>query len=458
VIPVVTPDEMARIDATAPEPVGVLIDRAGAAVARTALAMLGGGYGRRVAVLAGPGNNGADGQAAARRLERRGVRVRVHPLGQLPDRVDGVDLVIDAVLGTGARPGFVAPSVASEIPVLAVDLPSGLDGLTGSADDQILVADRTVTFAALKPGLVLEPGRSIAGEVVVADIGLDVSSARAWLLTDADVAEVLPRRAVAAHKWQSATWVIAGSPGMTGAAHLAARAAQRVGAGYVRSSSPGVDDDPRRPTEAVGVALPSARWAADVLADLDRFRSLVVGPGLGTAPDTTAQVVELVAAAPVVVVLDGDGLTALGDAAADILRRRTSPTILTPHDGEFARLTGSPPGADRFAAVRELARRTTAIVLLKGPTTLVAHPDGQVLVVTSGDARLATAGTGDVLAGIIGGLTAAGVEPFSAAASAAHLHGRAGTVGSGHGVVASDLVGHLPDLLDHIHLHLSNEE
>ena len=179
-IPIVTPAEMAAIDAAAPEPVEVLIGRAGAAVAREALRMLGGGYGRRVVVLAGPGNNGADGREAARRLARRGVRVRVHELGDLPASVDHADLVVDAVLGTGARPGFVAPRVAPDIPVLAVDLPSGADGLTGAAGEGVLAADRTVTFAALKPGLLLHPAAALAGEVQVADIGLDTSGARAW--------------------------------------------------------------------------------------------------------------------------------------------------------------------------------------------------------------------------------------------------------------------------------------
>jgi ADP-dependent NAD(P)H-hydrate dehydratase / NAD(P)H-hydrate epimerase len=206
-IPIVTPAEMNEIDRAAPEPVETLIGRAGAATARVAMAMLGGGYGRRVVVLAGPGNNGADGRDAARHLAGRGVRVTVHDLGALPDRIDGVDLVIDAALGTGARPGFEAPQVAPRIPVLAVDLPSGLDGLTGEAGDGVLPADRTVTFAALKPGLVLEPGRSLAGDVEVADIGLDTSTARAWVAHRCRrCAGSLPRRA--SHRPQVAAAVL----------------------------------------------------------------------------------------------------------------------------------------------------------------------------------------------------------------------------------------------------------
>ena len=449
-IPIVTPEEVAAIDRAAPESVEELIGRAGAATAGVAVAMLGGTYGRRVAVLAGPGNNGADGRDAARRLARRGARVQVHGLGDLPARVGGVDLVIDAVLGTGARPGFAAPEIEAGIPVLAVDMPSGLDGLTGDADDGLLAADRTVTFAALKPGLLLEPGRSLAGQVTVADIGLDTDAARAWQLTDADVAPLVPRRQPTAHKWRHAVWVVAGSPGMTGAAHLAVRGAQRAGAGYVRLSSPGVDDDPGRPVESVGVALSSNNWADAVLDDLDRFGALVVGPGLGRDSTTMAEVARAVAAAPVPVVVDGDGLTALGSDPAALVTYRSAPTVLTPHDGEFERLTGARPGLDRFAAVRDLAASTRSVVLLKGPTTLVAHPDGQVLVTSSGDARLATAGTGDVLSGIIGALIAADVEPLRATAAAAHLHGRAGALGSAHGLVAGDLPDRLPAVYDQL--------
>jgi ADP-dependent NAD(P)H-hydrate dehydratase / NAD(P)H-hydrate epimerase len=447
-IPIVTPEEMAAIDAAAPEPVEVLIGRAGAAVAHAVVTMLGGTYGRRVVVLAGLGNNGADGRDAARRLERRGVRVQIHDLGALPERIDHGDLVIDAVLGTGARPGFVGPEVEPSIPVLAVDLPSGLDGLTGAAGEGVLRAERTVCFAALKPGLVLEPGRSLAGQIEVVDIGLDTSTARAWVMTDDDLRVTLPHRAVTAHKWRTAVWVIAGSPGMTGAAHLAVRGAQRSGAGYVRLSSPGVPVDPLRPTESVGVPLAAEGWSGEVLDDLHRFRAVVIGPGLGRDPSVLSEAARLIAEAPVPVLIDGDGLAALGSDPGAILRDRGVPTVLTPHDAEFEALTGALPGPDRFAAARDLAANSGAIVLLKGPTTLIANPDGRVLVVTKGDSRLATAGTGDVLAGVIGGLIGSGVDPFRAAAGGAHLHALAGVVGSGHGLVAGDLADRIPLVFD----------
>lgn len=448
VIPIVTPEEMRAIDRAAPEPVEVLVDRAGAATARAALRLLGGAYGRRVTVLAGTGHNGDDGRAAATRLRRRGVRCRVLGLDDLPARVERCDLVIDAVLGTGFRGDYRAPEVPEEVPVLAVDIPSGVDGVTGVAAERVLAAAATVTFAALKPGLLLHPGAGLAGPVEVADIGLDTSSARAHLVTGADVSAWLPERPVDAHKWRSAVWVVAGSPGMTGAAHLATSAAQRAGAGYVRLSSPGVDDDPRRPTEAVGVPLPAEGWAGAVLDGLHRFRAAVVGPGLGRGEATAAEVRALLAGAEVPVVVDGDGLTALGDDPGAVLRGRPAPTVLTPHDGELAGLTGAPPGADRFEAARRLAAGTGAVVLLKGPTTVIAEPGGAVLVTTTGDARLATAGTGDVLAGIVGALLAGGLDAHRAAAAAAHLHGRAGALASGHGLVAGDLVDRLPAVLD----------
>jgi NAD(P)H-hydrate epimerase len=446
VIPIVTPEEMAAVDAAAPEPVEVLIDRAGAAVARAALEMLGGAYGRRVVVVAGKGNNGADGRAAATRLARRGVRVSVIATTDAPERLPPCDLVIDAAFGTGFRGEWVAPGAPAGAKVLAVDIPSGISGLTGEASGKPLAADRTVTFAALKPGLLLGDGPALAGRVTVADIGLDCSTARAHLVEPADVAAWLPERPREAHKWQAAVWVVAGSPGMTGAAHLATRAAQRAGAGYVRLSTPGLTDDPGLPTEAVGVPLPEKQWDPDVLAGLDRFSALAVGPGLGREDATADAVRSLVAGAPTPTVVDGDGLSALAGAGEQIARR-SGPLVLTPHDGEFARLGGDVDDPDRIEATRAMAAAYGCVVLRKGPTTVVAGADGQVLVVTAGDARLATAGTGDVLTGIIAALLALGLTPVRAAAGGAVLHGRAGHLAWPRGLVAGDLVEHLPRAL-----------
>jgi NAD(P)H-hydrate epimerase len=451
VIPVVTPEEMAAIDRDAPEPVEVLVARAGQAVATAAAAMMGGTYGRRVLVVAGKGNNGADGRYAAGRLARRGVRVAIVDAADSPRHVpDGLDLVIDAAYGTGFRGEYEAPD-SRGVPVLAVDIPSGVDGLTGAAGRSAAGADRTVTFAAHKPGLVFPPGRERAGVVEVADIGLDVSGATIHLVEWDDVAGWVPRRPVDSHKWKSAIWVVAGSAGMTGAAHLAARAAMRAGAGTVRLGIPGVPPAPPF-LEIVGRSIPGEDWDADVLSDLRRAKALVVGPGLGREDATGAAVRKLVAgpeAAAVPLVVDADGLHALGraDQAASLLGRRTAPSVLTPHDGEYERMAGHPPGADRIAAARDLAYRTGATVLLKGPTTVVADPAGEVLVCTEGDERLATAGTGDVLAGVVGAYLAQGLDGLQGAAGAAFVHGRAGHLGWRHGLVAGDLLDLLPAVL-----------
>ena len=440
-----TPAQMAAVDAAAPEPVDVLIERAGRAVARTAIDMLGGCYGRRVVVIAGKGNNGNDGRAAAARLTRRGIRVEVvdaNDPGSLPE----CDLVIDAAYGTGFRGTWPAPDVGGT-PVLAVDIPSGVDGLTGSALGPVLRAERTVTFAALKPGLLFEPGRHYAGDVEVADIGLPVPPVSTHLVEASDVRAWVPARASDAHKWRAAVWIIGGSRGMVGAAHLAARGAQRAGAGYVRLSVPAMSPDDATPVEVVGLAIPAAPWSDAVLAGLERVHALVVGPGLGRADSTGESVRALVRAAMLPMVIDGDGIVALAwssEGANAVLRDREAPTVLTPHDGEFAILRGKRVGADRIAATRDLARDLHAVVLLKGPTTVVAGPDGQALVVTAGDERLATAGTGDVLSGVIGALLARRVSALEAAAAGAWLHGRAARYGAPEGFLAGDLPELLP--------------
>jgi hydroxyethylthiazole kinase-like uncharacterized protein yjeF len=449
VIPIVTPSEMAAIDAAAPEPVEVLIDRAGAAVARRAVAMLGGTYGRRVVVVAGKGNNGNDGRVAGRKLAARGVQVRVFEAGDAPEVLPPCDLVIDAAYGTGLQRPYRAPAPPDPAtPVLAVDIASGIDGLTGEVRGRPVRAHQTVTFAALKPGLLLADGIDACGAIEVVDIGLDVSRARAHLVETPDVARWLPERDTHTHKWRSAVWVIGGSPGMTGAARLACGGAMRAGAGYVRLSVPGAHDA-GAPTEVVQVPVSAALDDIDP-ADAARFAALVVGPGLGRAPATAEALAAFVARCDRPLVLDGDALTLLGEQAARVLAGRGAPTVLTPHDRELRELAGEAPGADRFAAVRALAGRTGSVVLLKGATTVVADPSGEVLVSTTGDARLATAGTGDVLAGCIGALLARGMPPFRAAAAGAHVHGLAARRASSEGMVAGDLLVHLPAVLSEL--------
>jgi NAD(P)H-hydrate epimerase len=447
--PIVTPEEMNAIDAAAPEPVEVLVERAGRAVARAAIEMLGGGYGRTVNAIVGPGNNGADGRVGSRVLRRRGVRVRefevatITPGTTLPD----ADLVIDAAFGTGFRGDWTSPGAGDAI-VLAVDVPSGLNALTGTAGPGVLRADRTVTFQALKPGLLLAAGPDLAGEVTIAEIGLDVTRTMSHLVEPSDVAAWWPSRSRDAHKWRSALRVIAGSPAMLGAARLSAGAAARAGSGLVSLSSPGTA--PHARDEIVQPTIPSEAWARAVLDDLDRFSALAVGPGLGRSPAAMESVVELVAAARCPVVIDGDGISAFAVRSVEArasLRSRTEPTILTPHDREFEILTGERPGSDRIRSVREAAADLDCSVLLKGPATIVAAPDGRVLVVDHGDERLATAGSGDVLTGMIGAALAVGAPALEAAAAAAWLHAEAARLVPAVGLLAGDLVESMPRAL-----------
>lgn len=426
---------MQAIDAAASEPVDVLIERAGRRVARSALQMLGGVYGRRVSVIAGKGNNGADALVAAQRLRTAGVKVAV----VAPDQVvPPAHLVIDGAYGTGLSRDYRADAVPAGTQVLAIDIPSGVDGLTGELHGTPVAADRTVTFAALKPGLLLHPGAAFVGDLEVADIGLDVSSARSWLITESDVAASLPERAPTDHKWSRSVLVVGGSAGMAGAPRLASDAAVRSGAGIVHCLLPD-GSAPTEGSEVVFRTLPATGWAGEAIEASPRFDALVIGPGLG--PDTTDDVTALLSSAvggqPMV--LDGTALRLLGERPA--LRPSA---VLTPHDGEFAALAGRATSADRFADARELADATNATVLLKGPLTIVASPDGRCLACAHGDTRLATAGSGDVLAGIIASFLAAGLEPLIAAATAAWVHADTGRRLPLIGGAASDLVESLP--------------
>ncbi|MGO9581241.1 MAG: NAD(P)H-hydrate dehydratase [Acidimicrobiales bacterium] len=447
--PVHTRDELRAADAAAIADVGLdtLVARAGTAVATAALRQLGTGYGRRVVVVAGRGHNGDDGRVASAALRRRGVRVTELDPGALPAVLPGCDLVIDAAYGTGFRGEYRAPKVPEGIPVVAVDIPSGLDCDTGSACEGAVRATSTVTMAALKPGLLIGQGRELSGRVELAPIGIAVAPGRLWLVEDADIASWLPVRQPETNKWRSACAVVAGSPGMLGAARFSSSAAQRAGAGMVRWCVPGAASDSLPASEAVARAVPAADFAEVVLEELARCQAMVIGPGLGSSPGVVASVRTLVARAEVPVIVDADGLGALGpvDQAREVLAGRKIPAVLTPHDGEFARLAASSagadslPGPDRIAAARSLASRLGAIVLLKGSTTVVAAPDGEAFLVTSGSSRLATAGTGDVLSGVVGAFLARGLDPLRAAALAAHVHGRAAGLGFAEGLVAGDL-------------------
>jgi NAD(P)H-hydrate epimerase len=445
-----------------------LVDRAGGAVARGARQLLGGAYGRRIVVVCGKGNNGADGRIAGQRLAGWGARVDRFDLTSFErprfDRSLGrADLAVDAMFGTGFRGPLEGDAVfaaealsAAPCAVLAVDIPSGVDGLTGAVRGPAVEAEATVCLAALKPGLVFYPGAAMAGAVQVADIGIDPGPPPPSLgvIEGADVAAWLPRRGYESHKWSvGGVFVVGGSQGMTGAAMLAGRAALRAGAGIVVAGLPGDAARAASGSEVITRSLPATAGGAldedatkEVLDGLDRFRALIVGPGLGQAPSTVAAVRRLVAEAPVPLVLDADGLNAL-DGDLDLLASRPAPTVVTPHAGEYARLAGEPVGEDRVAAARRLAERSGAVVLLKGSRTVVADPGGRAAVNLTGGPALATAGTGDVLSGIVGALAALGLSGFRAAAAGAWIHGCAAD-GIGHsGLVAGDLIEALPSVL-----------
>ncbi|MDQ1514938.1 MAG: ADP-dependent NAD(P)H-hydrate dehydratase / NAD(P)H-hydrate epimerase [Actinomycetota bacterium] len=450
-----------------------LVDRAGGAVARGARRLVGGAYGRRVVIVCGKGNNGADGRVAGERLAGWGARVDRFDLAGIERAVldkhglnralGRADLAVDAMFGTGFRgplegdAAFAADALtAAPCPVLAVDIPSGVDGLTGAVRGAAVEAMATVCLAALKPGLVLHPGAALAGDVEVADIGIDPGTPPPSLgvTEEADVAGWLPRREPESHKWSvGGVYVVGGSQGMTGAVMLASRAALRAGAGIVVAGLPG-DAAPRASGgEVITRSLPATPAGAldeaaaeEVLDGLDRFRALVVGPGLGQAPATVAAVRRLVAEAPIPLVLDADGLNAL-DGDVDLLAGRRAATVITPHAGEYARLAGEKVGEDRIGAARRLAERAGAVVVLKGSRTVIADPTGRAAINTTGGPWLATAGTGDVLSGMVGALTAIGLPAFRAAAAGAWVHGRAADEAGHAGLVAGDLIDALPTVL-----------
>ena len=477
--PVLTPTEMGEADRrtiAAGTPERILMDRAGRAVAWEVRRVLGSTYGHRVAIACGKGNNGGDGRVAARVLSGWGVRVEVLDLNTELDVatagavLDRADLLVDAMYGTGFTGTLdgVAAYVARRsrvITTVAIDVPSGVDGRTGLAPGDVVHADTTVTFAARKPGVCFEPGRSLAGEVHLVDIGIDVSidrgmnrGAPALTLIDAsDLRRWLVAIDPVAHKWTSALLVVGGSGGMTGAPLLVSHAAMRVGAGIVWCGVPGNDAAARASGgEVVIKALPAtddgALTGLGELSDATtRFRGAVVGPGLGRAPATRAAVRDLVARLPIPLVLDADGLNAFeGDARE--LSERAAPTILTPHGGEYLRIAGEPVGDDRVAAARHLAETTGAVVLLKGPGTVVADPGGRAAINPHDGPWLGTAGSGDALSGIVGGLLARGLAPFEAAAGGAFVHASAADWAGHTGMVAGDLVAALPRTLESLEL------
>jgi ADP-dependent NAD(P)H-hydrate dehydratase / NAD(P)H-hydrate epimerase len=450
-----TPPEMARADTTSPAlgvPGPTLMANAGLAVARAIIRRF---RPCRTLVLAGPGNNGGDGYVAARLLQQAGWPVAVAALAPpragsdaagaashwrgpsvpfMPAEAGRAELVLDAVFGAGlAREvdGIVADALRAARRVVAVDVPSGLDGGTGAVRGYAPQAALTVSFFRLKPGHLLLPGHELCGETILADIGLpsavlrDVKSA-----CFANLPELwhLPAPGPQSHKYSRGHVTVVGGETMTGAARLAADAARHGGAGLVTIAATARGDVYR--TGSPGILVSEAPLAELLV---DRRRNVwVCGPGLG--PEAARTALPILLSAGCRVVADADVFAAFA-GEPEALR---GATILTPHAGEFSRAFGD-PGPDRISAVRAAAVRTGAVVLLKGADTIIAAPDGKVAINASAPPWLATAGSGDVLAGLIAGLLAQGMEPWDAAAAGAYLHGRAGVL-AGKGLVAEDLL------------------
>ncbi|HEV2094633.1 MAG TPA: NAD(P)H-hydrate dehydratase [Rubrobacter sp.] len=490
-----TADEMSRADGNAQNlgiPGGVLMERAGVAMTEEILDRY---PDRRALLVCGGGNNGGDGFVIARELHRAGAEVAVvatkdeysgdpatylgvlrnlgmdvHGPGMLDELLGGTDLVVDALLGTGFS-GEVREREAALIRQLneagrttvAVDVPSGVDGSTGEVVGEAVRADLTVCAHAAKVGCVISPGREHAGETVVVEIGVppeaDVEPSLSWTGRDT-LRGLVPRTEEPAHKYSAgAVMVVAGSRAMTGAAVMSVRGAERAGCGITflatsAGAAPAVDIALTetivygvREGESGGM---SAEAAEDILAHAERATALVVGPGIGSGEEGRRLVEGILVGTDVPVLLDADAVTAL--AGTDVLVRREAPTVITPHAGELGRLLGSGAkevSARRLHAARKAAHDNGCCVLLKGSDTLVVE-GGRAAVNPTGSVALATAGTGDVLSGVIGALLSRGMGPFEAARAGAWAHGRAAelwleeTGWPAESMVATDLLGYLP--------------
>ena len=432
-----------------PGSAGELMERAGAAVAQEVLRTYPGA--RRVAVVCGGGANGGDGRIAARILRESALEVV-----ETDDPGGGdTDVVIDALFGTGfhGSPREEAAAAIGRInatgaPVVSVDIPSGVDATTGEVAGAAVEADVTVTFHGRKVGLVVAPGRFHSGRVVVAGIGLEPGPT-ALVRGMPALLDRIPRRGARDSKFSAGSLlVVGGAPGTTSAAVLAATAALRADAGYVTLAVPAAAL-PVAETLALEPVKRGFDWASApeaLQADVARSSAIALGPGLGRSDEARALVRALLERADLPAVVDADAL--FGLARVD----RSAPTVLTPHAGELARLLGVEPAwvsAHRLEAAAEAAERFAAVVLLKGPDTIVCAPEGRVIVCDTGPPSLATAGTGDVLTGVVGAFLAKGVDVVDAAAAAAIAHGLAAqSLPHQAGLIASDVAAALPGVLD----------
>ena len=502
-----TTAEMARADAAAiaaGTPGIALMERAGAALARAAREMA--PDGGRVVVLAGPGNNGGDGFVAARLLAEAGYDVALALYGSrdklggdaliaadrwpgdvvplTPAAIDGAALIIDAIFGAGlsrvidGEVGAVIEAVnRSPAKTLAVDIASGVDGNSGAVRGVAVTADATVTFFRKKPGHLLLPGRLCCGDIEVADIGiaddvLDAIEPRAWVNGPTRWCDAFPVPAIGGHKYQRGhAIVVSGPPQCSGAARLGARGALRAGAGLVTVATPesALQAHAAQLNAIMVRAFVGAAGLAEILGD-KRRNAVLVGPGIGVGESTRGLVLAALEAGPTTVI-DADGLTSFerrfGELAEAIAANPQRPVVLTPHDGEFRRLFKAAwlypeieldaplpkvvveARASKLERTRRAAQASGAVVVSKGADTVIAAPDGRAAINDNAPAFLATAGAGDVLAGMIAGLLAQGMAAFEAACCAVWMHGAAAGA-FGPGLTADDLPEALPDVLSRL--------
>lgn len=451
-----------------------LMERAGRAVAERAQRLAGK---RPIVVLCGPGNNGGDGYVAARYLKNRGYRVRIAALGD-PQKLTGDALanykrwqgtvepmapmvleegciLIDALFGAGLARDIegvcahvINAAAALELPAIAVDLPSGINGDSGTVMGTALPARETVTFFRRKPGHLLYPGRDLCGQVHVVDIGIpgsaldDIAPETFENKPDNWSAQVFGLRSATRHKYDRGHLVIAGSAAMPGAARLAARAARRAGAGLVTLAVPETAQQTYLTGDPGNIVEIRDRFA-DTLSDVRR-NAVLIGPGIGIGDETRAMVLQAIDKGVRSVVLDADALTSFADEPKALFRQIRGRCVMTPHEGEFRRLFKL--SGDKLSRARAAAALSNAVIVLKGADTVIAAPDGRAAINANAPAWLGTAGAGDVLAGIIAGLMATGVSPFEAAQAGVWLHGAAAGR-FGPGLIAEDLADMLPKVL-----------
>ncbi|HEY7257577.1 MAG TPA: NAD(P)H-hydrate dehydratase [Gaiellales bacterium] len=484
-----TAEEMRAVDAAAIGELGipgaVLMERAGLAAAQEIIRVAGEGPGT-AAVVCGAGNNGGDGFVVARHLHTAGWGVECFLAGDArklpPDarlnhdiagrlgipihsevrraRLTRADVVVDGVLGTGFR-GVPRGAAGKAIEAMrgpiggmfALDVPSGVDGSTGVVAGAAVAADVTISFHGRKLGTAIEPGRSASGRVVVADIGIPPQADRptaAALLTDVQTLAAAWPKSVRGSKYTAgAVLVVGGAPGFVGAPQMAALAALRGSAGiaWIATPAEALPAIEGRVPEVMVRALP------DALELLERAGAVALGPGLGRSGEAMALARRIAAEHAGPVVIDADGLFAFNGALAR-LRRRPGPTVLTPHEGELARLLGAESGwvrENRLEAVRKAAAASGCVVLLKGADTLIAEPGGRLGVSHAGPPGLATAGSGDVLTGVVAAMLAKGCDARAAACIAAEAHGLAGQRAVARrgpsGIIATDVIDALPEVL-----------